>query len=935
MNGRQQGDSVRLHFQRIAIAAAIAAALATVAGCGRKSEGEGIAAAKTHLAANDRGSAIIELKSALQQDPQSGEARYLLGKTLMESGDVASAEIELGKAHDLRFQDSLVLPLLAKVMLARGEAKQVGDLYARVELPDPVAAAELKAQVALAFAAQGQAERSQAAVDQALRLNPKNIAARLQEARLQARNEKPAQTLARLDGILADDPKNANAWLFKGNVLRWGLGDNEGAGGAYRQALKVEPRHLPSYAALVPLLLEKGDVAGMRALVTSMKQVLPQHPDTRYYGAQVALLDNDVKQARDSVQQLLKMAPTSVRLLQLAGAIELRDGRLLLAETYLNRAIQQEPELVTARRLLAQSQLRSGQPAKALAALKPLLDMPRPDAATLALAAEAHLQNGEAALAERYFTRAATLDPKNPKVSTALALTEISKGHVDEGFAKLEDIATHDPGTYADLALISARLRRQQPDAALAAVDRLQKKLEKEPLPYFLRGRILGQRADAAGARAAYAKAAELDPAYFPAVAGLAAIDVAENKPEDARKRFEALLARDPRDYRALLAVADLRQRAGAKPAEIAALLANAVKTNPGEATPRLLLIEHHLGQGDSKAALTVASEAVAALPDDMRLLDALGRSQLATGDLQQALASFGKAAAAQPELPGPQMRLADAYLNVKNGDKATETLQRLLKQTPDYLPAQQRLVQLAVLDKRYDDALAIARTVQKQRPKEAVGLLMEVEIRSGQKQWAAALDVTRVALQRSRTTLVAMRLHALTTLAGRQAEAERFAAAWEKEHPRDAEFQNHLAGVALEQRQFAAAEARYRKVAALRPNDALAQNNIAWLMVQQGKPGAVAVAERALQLSPGNASLLDTLALALAADKQMPRALQTQREAIAKAPEVPDYRLSLARLLILSGDKDGARGELQALAKMGTKFSGQAEVSRLLKTLS
>lgn len=925
---------MRSKFQRFAVSTAVVAAIAGLAGCGQKSEADSLASAREHLQRNDRGAAVIELKSALQANPQSAEARYLLGKTLFDGGDVAAAAIELGKAHDLRYDDDLVLPLLARALVARGEAKQVADLYGRVDLKDPKAGAELKAQVALAHAALGQTERSQAAVDQALRLDPRNVTARLQEVRLLTRSEKPKDLLARLDGILADAPQYANAWLLKGNVLRWGLDDADGAIAAYRAALKVEPRHLPSYGALVPLLLEKGDLAEMRATVKRMHEVLPQHPDTRYYEAQVALLDNDAKRAREIVQQLLKAAPRGERLLQLAGAIEFREGKLLMAETYLNRALQEEPGLRTARRLLAQTYLRSGQPSKTLATLKPLLDLSRPDAPTLALAAEAHLQNGDNATAERLFTRAAALDPRDAKVSTALALTQISKGRTDDGFARLEDIAAHDPGTYADLALISARMRLQQPEAALAAIDRLQKKTDKQPLAYFLRGRVLGQRADAAGARAAYAKAAEIDPAYFPAIAGLSAIDFAENKPKEALGRFEALLAREPRDVRALLAVVDLKQRTGAPSDEITTLLANAIKANPGEPEPRLMLIEHHLRQRDTQRALTVASEAVAALPDELRLLDALGQAQLAVGDTQQALAAFGKAAAAQPEAPGPQMRLAETYLTMKKGDAAKDTLRRILKTTPDFLPAQRRLVQIAIFEKRWPEALATARDVTRQRPKDATGPLLEGEVLSAQKLWPAALDATRTAMQRQRSTVVAMRMHALLTLAGRGAEAERFAASWESEHPKDVEFQNHLGGVALEQRQYAAAEARFRKVAALRPDDAMAQNNIAWLMVQQGKPGAVEVAEKAVKMAPGNASLLDTLAIALAAEQQMPRALQTQREAIAKAPEVPDYRLNLARLLLIAGDKASARKELESLAKLGDTFNGQREVARLLKTL-
>ena len=42
--------------------------------------------------------------------------------------------------------------------------------------------------------------------------------------------------------------------------------------------------------------------------------------------------------------------------------------------------------------------------------------------------------------------------------------------------------------------------------------------------------------------------------------------------------------------------------------------------------------------------------------------------------------------------------------------------------------------------------------------------------------------------------------------------------------------------------------------------------------------------------------------------------------------------RLNLARLYIRSGDKAQARTELEALVKLGNRFSGQSEVSELLK---
>lgn len=919
---------------RLAAAIGVALVLAALTGCSGESERDLIASARAYVAKNDTKAAVIQLKTALQKNPQSGEARFLLGDLLFKNGDVAAAVLELEKAHDLKHNEDEVLPLLAKALVAIGQAKKVTDLYGRVALTEPAAAGDLKAMVAAAYAAQGMPERSEAAVNAALQLDPKNATARLLQARQTAGRGAIDEALALVDAVLADDPKRRDAWYLKGSLLWAGKDDVDGAIIAFRETLSEDPRYMPGHSALISLMLQTRGVAGFRAQFAELKKVLPNLPETRFYEAQLALLDKDLKRAREGTQQLLRFAPESVRVLQLAGAIEAEGGSLLLAETNLTKALQLAPGLTLARRVLAETYLRSGQPAKALSVLQPLLDKNALNAQALALAAEAHLQNGDPTTAEVYFTRASKANPADPKVRTALALTQISRGNTDIGFAQLESLASNDTSTYADLALISARLRRNDFDGALTAIDRLQGKVPDKPLPHHLRGRVLAERKDVIGARASFDKALVADPVYFPAVAALAALDLAGNKPEEARKRYETLLAREPKNYRALLALADLRGRAGATPTEIGNLLVDAVKLNPTEVAPRLLLIEHHLGQRDAKAARSAAQDAVAAVPDSLQLLDALGRTQLVAGDTQQAISTFGKVAAAQPASAQPLLRLADAYKIAQDYVAAAATLRKALAITPNLLVAQRDLVKVALISKRVDDALAVARTVQKQRPTEPAGYLLEGEIHSNQKHLDLAIGAFRLALERSPTTEIATGLHAIYAEAGRAADAERFASSWEREHPRDAGFQFHLGSMAIGRKDFAAAEARYRRVLAMRPDDALALNNVSWLMIQQRKPGALQFAERANQLLPDQAWVMDTLAAALAADDQLPKALEWQRKTIGKAPNILGYQLNLAKLLIKAGDKPAARIELERLSKLGDKFSGQPEVSALLKTL-
>src|SRR5512139_1203682 len=141
--------NIRDSVVRGLIAALIVAALAA---CSESPESL-LNSAKGYLAKGDEKAAVIQLRSALQKNPDLAEARYLLGKSLIDTGDLAAAEKELRKALELKYPADLVVPTLARAMVADGQNKKAIDEFAGTKVASPQGMAELKAALGHAYMA--------------------------------------------------------------------------------------------------------------------------------------------------------------------------------------------------------------------------------------------------------------------------------------------------------------------------------------------------------------------------------------------------------------------------------------------------------------------------------------------------------------------------------------------------------------------------------------------------------------------------------------------------------------------------------------------------------------------------------------------------------------------------------------------------------------
>jgi len=228
--------SSRFVFERALRLAAAASVAVLVAACGDSPE-KLVASARDYMAKGDNAAAIIQLKNVLQEAPENGEARFLLGRASLETRDFATAEKELRRALEMNQPADLVLPLLAQAMTEVGQQEALVKDFGYKKLDD----------------AQAQATFQAILGDAQLRLNDRAAAGRAYAAALQAKADYgPALlgqatlkaidndldgALAQVERIIAASPKFARAYGFKSDLLL-AKGDRAGARKALEAAIE-------------------------------------------------------------------------------------------------------------------------------------------------------------------------------------------------------------------------------------------------------------------------------------------------------------------------------------------------------------------------------------------------------------------------------------------------------------------------------------------------------------------------------------------------------------------------------------------------------------------------------------------------------------------------------------------------------------------------
>ncbi|MDT3706972.1 MAG: PEP-CTERM system TPR-repeat protein PrsT [Thiobacillus sp.] len=904
-----------------------------LAACGESPE-QHLQMAQERLQKSDYKTAVIELKTVLQAQPDNREARLLLGETFIRSEAYPNAEKELSKARSLGVPDDRVLPALAKVHVRMGEPQKTLELGIPATGLSASSLAALhiaRAEAQLALGNRAEAEQSIVAAKQAAPKSPELLLTQAKWAFTGGQKEQAAQLV---DEALQGDPRFNEARYLKAALLETENKPDDAAK-LYQQILADDPSQLRAHLAIAGLQLKKGDIEATDRAIQMAEKVAGKTPLVMYARGTLELQRGNPNKASNALMEVLRVVPDHLPSMLAYAMASYSLGNYEQSITYSNKVLAVAPDNLNAAKLLADSLLMTGDANGALKTLAPILPRYPDDAKLMALAGKAYLQTRDYSKAMDYLERAAELDPKDAAIRTRLAAGHLAGGESDKALTDLETATTlSGKPSQADVALAILLLKGKEYDRALQVIANLEKKLPENPITHNLRAAVLLDKGDRAGARKALEQALAIDPKFYLAAVNLARLDMLEQKPEAARKRFDSILAADKNNVKAMMALADLAM-AEKREKDYVKWLEKASKADPKAMEPRSALVRYYLKNKENQKALNLAQDtANNANADSLAAMGLLGSVQMATGDNAAAIETFNSLTLKAPRSPDAYLRLALAQIADKKLDPARDSLKKAIRIKPDFLQAHDTLIGLELADKKPGAALQIAREIQAQQPKSPFGFEREADILLSQKQFPQAAKAYEQAMTKQPSSAMLIKLHRALFLSGDDKSAEQRFNAWLKRNPKDVSARAYAAEFYMETQRDRDAIAQYEDLLKLAPRNALALNNLANLY-QRAKDGrALSVAENAYKLAPDHPGVQDTLGWILAEQGQLPRAIELLGKAAAKMPRTGSVRYHYGVALVRVGQKTKAKKELEAAIATDRNFPEAEAAKAMLSTL-
>jgi putative PEP-CTERM system TPR-repeat lipoprotein len=873
--------------------------------------------------------ASLYLREAVRNHPDNADAAWRLGVVDLALSNPAAAELELKRARQHGYDAGKILLPLGQAYLQQHHYEQLLKDFDPGSAPrgslGDVDALRSAAELAL-----GNMQAAQDDASAAIAAAPNAAVPKLASARVALARNDLAGAAAILDGVLKADPKQADALLLRGGIAI-SQGKPQVALDDADTVLLDNPRRIDAKLMKVRALAVIGREKEARDLVDDVLHAAPHDASANYLRMVLAVRSHDWQAANASLENISPVVANLPRGLFYAGLVKLNVGQPAQAEEAVSKFLTTHPDDLDAHKLMAFIALTSHRPADARAQLQDIVAAGHPDAETLTLMGRAQAMAGDGKDAEATLAKAQALAPNNLDILNRLASVRLSLGETAMADQDLRQSLAVDPHqAKTGETLVRGLLERGDTRGAADALAKLKQALGDTEVTSVLQAEIQIAAYDLPGAQDTLQLALKHFPDSQSVTLLLVRVDGRLGQVDAAEALLTALLHRHPADEPAL--------------------------------QMQLPLL---LAQGKTGQAVAFAEAAHAAAPGKPAIVVALANTYLQAHDPDRAIALLDRAAAAGQN-PALTLLRARALVSAKRLDAARDAYRELLEAVPGSDEPRRELALLQVADDDAEGARGTLRDGLHIAPGNMLlmSTLVGVDLKTGGTAaalrtaaalaadaanlpgarllagdiWMTAKDPARAAdayltayKAAPSSTLVAHAADAMAH-AGRLRDADALLTAWLGSHPDDVTALSVLTSLELLEKK-PDAESRLQHLVTLRPADAAALNNLAWLRGQQGDyADALALAKRAYFIAP-QPSTADTLGWIMARSGDTVGALPLLQKA-SDAGHAPDQLYHYAAVLAQAGQKDKAKPILQKVLAQKANFDERADAEKLLERL-
>ncbi|QEE29636.1 tetratricopeptide repeat protein [Terriglobus albidus] len=693
--------------------------------------------------------------------------------------------------------------------------------------------------------------------------------------------------------------------------------------------------------------------------------------DAHYELAKTYIQMNMAQAAFNELQRTVDLAPDNIAARMDLGDLALAGKQYGITEDQASAILSIQPNNADAHAMLAKAKAENGDTAAAMDEIKKALSIDPNRARFHTLLGM--LQSGGAnpgGTAQAELKKAIELDPKDATAHLALAFMLQGQNNPSGAEREFAAAVSSSPGNLqARVSLAALYIQQGEHAKAEAILQKASEELRDSPQAvgllkdYYIRNSQLDQ------AESAYAAMSQRHPDSVSLKLAYANILVAQNKITQAQTIADEagrLRESDPR-----LAVLKGMILLNQKRADDAyKLLQDAAKNSPDNIEVSLWLGVAARTKGDFPLAQQSFKKVLIAEPSNFSALQGTAELASAKGDMDLLRQIATSTVKAYPASGDGFLWLGTAEANDKQFEKAADDFQRALKADPKNSTAMLELAQVRLTQRHVPEARALLeRAVEVNGNPQALHLLVLSDLQSKQADKAlnrvreqagrfpqsAALNNELALLQLERKDLAgaatsaeramhldpsdsaAVKIYTETQLAlGNTPAAISRWQQWSASHPKDAQGLSILGMLEEASGDHSKAMDYYKNALEIQPDQPMASNNLAYLMVENDMnlDVALSLAQTAHRGLPNSPSTADTLAWVYFHKGAYDMARDLLEDAAAKDPKNASIQYHLGMTYSRLNQKADARTHLQKAVSLAPNTQTMSAATQELQRL-